>query len=75
MEMTRAEVKAWKESDQTKEVFRRVQKLLDEIIAGIANGSTLYDTVDETAIQTAKLSGRIAGLSFIFNIEDEFYDP
>ena len=45
MEMTRAEVKAWKESDQTKEVFRRVQKLLDELIAGIANGSTLYDTM------------------------------
>jgi len=57
MVLTKADLQDWNSHPVTKEIF----KSIEEQIEGYQNESTLYATVDETALQTARKEGVIEG--------------
>ena len=57
MVLTKADLQDWNSHPVTKAIF----KTIEEQIEGYQNESTLYDTVDETALQTARKEGVIEG--------------
>ena len=57
MVLTKADLQDWNSHPVTKAIF----KTIEEQIEGYQNESTLYATVDETALQTARKEGVIEG--------------
>ena len=57
MVLTKADLQDWNSHPVTKAIFKTVE----EQIEGYQNESTLYATVDETALQTARKEGVIEG--------------
>jgi len=57
MVLTKADLQDWNSHPVTKAIF----KTIEEQIEGYQNESTLYATVDETALQTARKEGIIEG--------------
>lgn len=71
MSLTKAELDSWKEIDTTKTILKIIQQQLDEQVASVLGGNILRDTADETALNAARIAGRVDGLSFIFNLGEE----
>lgn len=57
MVLTKADLQDWNSHPVTKAIFKTVEKEIE----GYQNETTLYATVDETALQTAKKEGVIEG--------------
>jgi len=57
MLLTKADLQDWNSHPVTKAIIKTVE----EQIEGYQNESTLYPTVDETALQTARKEGVIEG--------------
>jgi hypothetical protein len=56
----------------TKKVRHRIQQKIEETRDRLGDGFTVYmGNSDKTAMNTAKETGRIEGLEFIFNLEGD----
>ena len=57
MVLTKADLQDWNSHPVTKAIFKDIEAQIE----GYQNQTTLYATVDETALQTAKKEGIIEG--------------
>ena len=74
MSLTKEEIVSWKNDPLTKRVLEIVQEELDEQIAYMSSGASIRETADATAMETCRVVGLTAGLSFIFSIEEDEYE-
>ena len=71
MSISKEELNEWKNYEVTKKIFDLVLEELNESIAQIASGRVVGETMDATAQEACRLSGRISGLSFLVELEED----
>jgi len=73
--MTKEQLIEWRSNPTTIEIFAAFAELKDALKESLSSGETLCTTADETALLTARIVGRIDGLSqleaYEYEIEDE----
>ena len=70
--LTKDDLVAWFMNPITKKVRHRIQQKIEETRDRLSDGFTVYmGNSDKTSMYTAKETGRIEGLEFIFNIEGD----
>ena len=69
--MKQDELNDWIANPTTKKVLELVLEEIDAQTAGIASGNILSDSVDQTAMNCARLTGRIEGLRFFHELEGD----
>ena len=70
--LTKDDLVGWFMNPITKKVRHRIQQKIEETKNRLGDGFTVYmGNSDKTAMCTAKETGRIEGLEFIFNIEGD----
>ena len=69
MEITQEQFEEWRDHPITQEVFRIVHLQRDQIEESLGNGATLSpESMESTAIQTAKAVGNVEGLNQLLRI-------
>ena len=68
--MNQVDRNEWIEHPVTKEVFKTLQEDIDRITASILAGEVVESSVEKTAMNVARLSGRIEGLTRILEIAE-----
>ena len=70
--LTKDDLVGWFMNPVTKKVRHRIQQKIEETRNRLGDGFTVYmGNSDKTAMNTAKETGRIEGLEFIFNLEGD----
>ncbi len=71
--MNKEQFHEWKSSPTTIEVFDEIFKLKIALMEALGDGSTVSDSVDSTAITTARIVGTIQGINQLleYNYEEE----
>ena len=70
--LTKDDLVGWFMNPVTKKVRHRIQQEIEETRNRLVYGFTVYiGNSDKTAMSTAKETGRIEGLEFIFNLEGD----
>lgn len=71
MSLTMEQLAEWKSYETTKKVLKIFEDEMSAIIGTIAEGGILGDTIDSTAQLANRTVGRLEGLKFIFELEEE----
>lgn len=71
MSLNQEQYTEWKEHPVTKEVFKSVEEMRDDLLKCFAKGVTVGQHADVTHGLTNKMLGQIEGLNQILNIEFE----
>ena len=67
--MDREEIQAWKQNPMTAKVLGHLRERQQEVERLVSLGGTVFfDSVDRTALQTAKQSGYCQGLEYVLNL-------
>ena len=72
--MDKEQFHGWKNHPVTVEIMAKLEELKQSLTSDLASGHTLATTADETALLTARIVGKIEGLTQILGldyIEDE----
>jgi len=71
--MNKEQFHEWKSNPTTIEVFDEIFKLKVALSDALANGSTVSESIDGTAITTARIVGTIQGINQLleYNYEEE----
>lgn len=68
--MKKEELTGWYNLPTTQEIFKSLRGLKDDLREGLANGSTLCSSAEETQAATARTVGIIEGLNQMINSEE-----
>lgn len=68
MEITAEQFEEWKEHPVTKEIFKGLRDLKEDIAEQMLAGNTLGGTAEETHAFTAKAIGQAQGIDQLLNI-------
>ena len=69
--LTRREVTEWKQHPTTEKITSEILEAIDATAAAVLSGEVVADTAEKTAMNVARLTGRIEGLTMILEIEGE----
>lgn len=70
--LSRSEIKEWLKSPTTEIVLQAVQERIDEEIQELLNGGSLdMESVENTALYTARRTGFLDGLSYFMSLGEE----
>ena len=72
MELTKEEFDEWAEHPTTKKIIGAIRVLRTDYVEVLASGKTFVkDSTDQTAMRTAEIVGKIAGLDELLNLDQE----
>lgn len=74
MSLTVDEISEWRNNPSTKKMFDEVLKEIDRSVSYIASGGGIRDTADATAMECARITGLVEGLSYITQLREIIED-
>ena len=71
MSLSKAEIVDWRKQETTIKILELLQDEIDVSLAEVVSGRVIRESSDDTAQSVSRMVGRVEGLSFLLNIEDE----
>lgn len=71
MNLTKEAFDEWKEHPVTREIFKEINQMVDELKNRLSSGLTISFSAEETHGKTSHLVGQIEGLNQLLNISFE----